>query len=204
MGGELHQCLLVSCIFQMHIPFASPFGSDGAGAGTFQKLSVHCARIQMRRVRVRYAGAGPHTSHTFPACPWKFCVAASRLPCLWRLYSRGSKTDGGFSFYSYCLGFRVPCVVRFAHLDAGRILRSPANACLRELCVRVICLCCRLYSRGAEAGGGFAFRLILKRIRSAPLLLRFSFCLPAPLRLYRLCSPAPARNAREISAIVLL
>ena len=25
----------------------------------------------------------------------------------------------GFSFYSYCLGFRVPCAVRFAHWGAG-------------------------------------------------------------------------------------
>ena len=108
----------------MHIPFASPFGSDGAGAGTFQKLSVHCARIQMRRVRVRYAGAGPHSSRTFPACPWKFCVAASRLPCLWRLGSRGAEAGGGFAFHSYRLFFRVralhvPCAVRFAHWGAG-------------------------------------------------------------------------------------
>ena len=49
-------------------------------AGTLQNASLHDARMQMRRVRVKYAGADSHTSRTFTACPWKICVAAFASP----------------------------------------------------------------------------------------------------------------------------
>ena len=63
-------------------PMLSCWFSGGADSHTLQNASAHCAQTQMRRVRVKYAGAGPHPSRGFPTCPWKICVAASRLPCL--------------------------------------------------------------------------------------------------------------------------
>ena len=75
------------------------------GAGTVQNVSAHCARTQMRRVRVKYAGACPHPSRGFTACPWNFCVAASRLPCLFCLCAVGEKTGGRFSIYLISLEF---------------------------------------------------------------------------------------------------
>ena len=54
--------------------------SGGADSHTFQKLSVHCAQTQMRRVRVKDVGADPHPSRGFTACPWKICVAAFASP----------------------------------------------------------------------------------------------------------------------------
>ena len=54
--------------------------SGDAVAGTFQNVSMHFARAQMRRRRVKYAGAAPHPSRIFPACPWKIWVAASASP----------------------------------------------------------------------------------------------------------------------------
>ena len=56
--------------------------SGGADASTIQNASAHFARGRMRRACVKYAGAAPHPSRTFIACPWKICVAASRLPYL--------------------------------------------------------------------------------------------------------------------------
>ena len=54
---------------------------------------------------VKYAGADPHPSRGFPACPWKICVAASRLPCLFSLYAGGADTGGKFSIYLMQLEF---------------------------------------------------------------------------------------------------
>ena len=85
--------------------------SGGADSHTMQNGSAHCAQTQMRRVRVKYAGAGPHPSGIFPACPWKICVAASRLPCLLCLYAGGANTGECFSFLS--CSWNV-CVARFA------------------------------------------------------------------------------------------
>ena len=54
--------------------------SGGTDSHTLQNTSAHCAQTQMRRVRVKYAGADPHPSRGFTACPWKICVAASASP----------------------------------------------------------------------------------------------------------------------------
>ena len=60
---------------------------------------------------LKYAGAGPHPSRGFPACPWKICVAASRLPCLFSLYAGGANTGECFPFCSFSWKF---CAARFA------------------------------------------------------------------------------------------
>ena len=59
---------------------------------------------------VKYAEAGPHPSRGFPACPWKICVAASRLPCLFSLYAGGAEAGECFPFLSCGWNF---CVARF-------------------------------------------------------------------------------------------
>ncbi len=59
---------------------------------------------------VKYAGADPHPSRSFTACPWKICVAASRLPCLLCLYAGGAETGAYFPFLSCSWNF---CVARF-------------------------------------------------------------------------------------------
>ncbi len=71
-------------------PMLDCWVSGGADSHTMQNGSIHFARTQMRRVRVKDAGADPHPSRIFPACPWKICVAASRLPCLFCLYAGGA------------------------------------------------------------------------------------------------------------------
>ncbi len=66
---------------------------------------IHFAQIQMRRVRVKYAGAAPHPSLYFPACPWKICVAASRLPCLLCLCADGAQSGKWFNFQHMTIEF---------------------------------------------------------------------------------------------------
>ena len=57
---------------------------------------------------VKYAGADPHPSRGFPACPWKICVAASRLPCLLCLYADGAMAGECFPFlFSHVVGIFV-------------------------------------------------------------------------------------------------
>ena len=61
-------------------PVLTCWFSGSAVSRAPQCISAHNARTQVRRVRVRYAGAGPHPSRTFLTCPWKFCVAAFAAP----------------------------------------------------------------------------------------------------------------------------
>ena len=103
----------------MHIPSACLSLSGGADTSSLQKRSAHFAWTQMRRICTRYAGADPHTMNHFITCPWKSCVAAFAAPLFVTIILTRYGDRWGFSFYSYCLGFRVPCAVRFAHWGAG-------------------------------------------------------------------------------------
>ena len=54
---------------------------------------------------VKYAGAAPHPSRGFPACPWKFCVAASRLPCAFLSASFVTDSHSSQFFLHKCCEF---------------------------------------------------------------------------------------------------
>ena len=92
--------------------------SGGADSHTLKNGSIHFAQTQMRRVRVKYAGAGPHTLRGFSACPWKICVAASRLPCLFCLCADG--VVAGEWFPSCSCSWNV-CVARFACIPCAMV-----------------------------------------------------------------------------------
>ena len=98
--------------------------SGNAMTDTLPNVSSHDARIQMRRVCVKHAGAAPHPSRTFNACPWKICVAASRLPCLLCLYADGVMAGECFPFLScswnFCVrALRIPYTILSLHDKAA-------------------------------------------------------------------------------------
>ncbi len=68
MGGELHQY--------------SPVCLQAVRRRHISKCFCALRAMSNAMFAVKYAGADPHPSRGFPACPWKICVAASRLPCL--------------------------------------------------------------------------------------------------------------------------
>ena len=91
MGGELHQFFPVRFYLmrtQAH----------------FKMFRTLCADSNAM-LTVKYAGAAPHPSRTFNACPWKVCVAASRLPCLLCLYADGVMAGECFPFLSCSWNF---------------------------------------------------------------------------------------------------
>ena len=93
MGGELHQCSTVCLQAVRRRHNTKCFCALRAGSNAV--------------LAVKYAGAGPHPSRGFPACPWKICVAASRLPCLFCLYAGDADTGGRFSLQR--MGLEVLC-----------------------------------------------------------------------------------------------
>ena len=106
MGGELHQRSTVrfQTVRRRH------------------NTKCFCALRAMSNamLAVKYAGAGPYPSRGFTACPWKICVAASRLPCLLCLYADGAMAGECFPFLScswnFCVrALRVPYPILFLH-----------------------------------------------------------------------------------------
>ena len=76
----------------------------------------------------KYAGSSPHPSRIFPACPWKFCVAASRLPCafLSSLFVTGSHSSQFFP-RKCCELFSVSLCVKDISLITQGAPRFPAK-----------------------------------------------------------------------------
>ena len=93
MGGELHQCSTVCLQAVRRRHNTKCFCALRAGSNAV--------------LTVKYAGAGPHPSRSFPACPWKICVAASRLPCLLCLYADGAMAGECFPSCSCSWNFCV-------------------------------------------------------------------------------------------------
>ena len=132
MGGELHQC--------------SPVGFQAVRRRHNTKCFCALRAVSNAVLTVKYAGAGPHPSRGFPAYPWKICVAASCLPCLFCLFAGGEEAGEWFPFcscsWNFCVArfVGIPCAIVSLHEEAGPhtmkkgfVVCEPASAfALRE------------------------------------------------------------------------
>ena len=108
MGGELHQCLSCVVHFSNAHPPILPF--------TFQTVRQQAHAICFTSFRagsnavlaVKYAGADPHPSRGFSACPWKICVAAFASPLFVLFVRRRCGHRWEIFHLSHDVGISVP------------------------------------------------------------------------------------------------
>ena len=141
---------------------------------------------------VKYAGAGPHPSRGFPACPWKICVAASRLPCLFCLFAGGEEAGEWFPSCSCSWNF---CVARFVGIPCTDVSLHKEASPHRTKNFLVICGSASVFAlreqRGAAEGatqkghGNTDMRIARARRSSpgsscGPLFIYAAFLVSAP------------------------
>ena len=133
MGGELHQCSTVS--FQA--------GRRRHNTKCFCALRAGSNAV----LTVKYAGAGPHPSRSFPACPWKICVAASRLPCLFCLCAGGARRASVF-LLAHVVGIFVSHASRASLVLSFLLIKKQTHIRRKTLSSVGLLLCLRYVSKG--------------------------------------------------------